>query len=534
MHFRSRNRTQARPSSCRGRIGVLVWALTASLSAQTVYWDTNARTAGAGATPNGTWTTVSSARNWTTSSAGTATTTAWTSGASAVFSAGTDATSAFNVTVAGTQNVAGITVQEGSPNISGGTLNFTGTAPAISVTSGTSTIGSTITGTSGLTKTGAGTLTLSGSTSNTYTGTTTVSGGTLELAKTGSATAVSNTVVIGGGTSTDTLRLGAANQAPSTASVTFNNAGGTPTLNLDGFSQTLGSISSTNPNATIQLGTPAVASTFAVGDSTSTTFAGSITGGGNAEFTKQGSGTLTLTGATSTIGTTHLNAGELSIGGAAATTLTTGSLDALAGTSLTIASGSKVISNYTTDSTFSGALAGAGEFQKSGAAKLTFNNSFSAPNLTLTLSGGTLSLLGGQYTLGTINITGNTILDFNNIAGTSLSSSNLTIDASAQVTVNNWTSTANQPTQSTVWYATNTINSVPLGGTDVIGGTPLNQIAFTNYNGMTTTWVSGNHNGWFNHEIRPTPEPATYGAILLAGCLALLAGRRMTHVAATR
>ncbi len=58
------------------------------------------------------------------------------------------------------------------------------------------------------------------------------------------------------------------------------------------------------------------------------------------------------------------------------------------------------------------------------------------------------------------------------------------------------------------------------------GNSPLNQIVFTNYNGLTTTWVSGTSNGWFDKEIRPTPEPATYGALFISGCLGLLGYRR--------
>ncbi|MSU66602.1 MAG: PEP-CTERM sorting domain-containing protein [Opitutus sp.] len=53
------------------------------------------------------------------------------------------------------------------------------------------------------------------------------------------------------------------------------------------------------------------------------------------------------------------------------------------------------------------------------------------------------------------------------------------------------------------------------------------KIHFTEYNPrLTITWVSGNHNGWFDHEIRPTPEPSTYGALSLTACLGLLGWRR--------
>jgi hypothetical protein len=96
------------------------------------------------------------------------------------------------------------------------------------------------------------------------------------------------------------------------------------------------------------------------------------------------------------------------------------------------------------------------------------------------------------------------------------------------ITVKGWAAVADDAASSTVWYATNTINTGSLGGTDQVGGVPLSQINFQGWdvNSFPTTWVSGNHSGWFNHEIRPTPEPSTYGAIFLAFCLGLLGWRR--------
>ena len=122
------------------------------------------------------------------------------------------------------------------------------------------------------------------------------------------------------------------------------------------------------------------------------------------------------------------------------------------------------------------------------------------------------------------------MLDFNNSAGTFLSAANVVIDAGVTVTVNNWISVANNAAASTAWYATSKLNSGTLGGSNQVGGFPLANISFTNYSpGLTTTWVSGNNNGWFDHEIRPTPEPATYGAILLSSCFGLLGWRRFSR-----
>ena len=167
----------------------LLCLLGAVASAQTLYWDTNAKTAGAGgASPAGTWSTSNSTgKNWNTSSAGTNSPLVWTSGADAVFSAGTDATGAYTVTVSGTQNVSSITVEEGSPTLGTGTINFSDTTPDLLVATG-----STLTFSNALTSatnnlnvgnsTNTGTTVFSANT--TLSGTVTLAGGTLSLAGT--------------------------------------------------------------------------------------------------------------------------------------------------------------------------------------------------------------------------------------------------------------------------------------------------------------------------------------------------------------
>lgn len=75
---------------------------TVGIAQTTVYWDRNGNTTGAGgASPSGTWVNNNSDpnRNWSTSSAGTAATARWDDGNYAVFSAGTDATGSYTVTV---------------------------------------------------------------------------------------------------------------------------------------------------------------------------------------------------------------------------------------------------------------------------------------------------------------------------------------------------------------------------------------------------------------------------------------------------
>lgn len=213
--------------------------LAGAASAQTLYWDTNSTTAGAGATPSATWSTTGGAnKKWSTSSAGTLATANWTSGADAVFSAGTDATGAYTVTVSGTQNVSSITVEEGHPTFSGGTaINFSDATPDFTVASGsTATVSTDLTGTNGLTKLGAGTV-IFGTNDKAYTGTTTISAGTLQLNFNQTFTTVAlagGTLALNSATTTiTTLNLSANSTIDFSSSV--NTTLNLTTLNLNGF-----------------------------------------------------------------------------------------------------------------------------------------------------------------------------------------------------------------------------------------------------------------------------------------------------------
>src|SRR5438132_13870696 len=89
------------------------------------FWDTNGATAGAGGPmpTTGTW---GSSNFWSSSNAGTAAPGAWVTGNTAAFSAGTDATGSYAVSVSGTQTAAGIFHEDGTLTLSGGAINLTG------------------------------------------------------------------------------------------------------------------------------------------------------------------------------------------------------------------------------------------------------------------------------------------------------------------------------------------------------------------------------------------------------------------------
>ncbi len=154
-----------------------------------------------------------------------------------------------------------------------------------------------ISGAGSVTKTGAGTLTLAGASPNTYTGTTIVSAGT--------------------------LRAGAANAFSAASAVTL---GGGATLDLNNFSQTIGSLAGFG---FVTLGTGTLT---AGGDNTSTTFSGVLSGSGG--LIKIGTGTLTLDrdnthtgGVTIDAGTVRLDNGFYGLGASSATVNRGGTLD---------------------------------------------------------------------------------------------------------------------------------------------------------------------------------------------------------------
>ncbi len=157
----------------------------------------------------------------------------------------------------------------GSVNNAGHTLTVSGT--------GDTEVSGNILGSGGLTKSGTGTLTLSG-TNNTYTGTTTINAGTLVLAHAESIHAEGAVVL--------------ANVAGAELDISANTTIGS----LAGGGTTGGDVVLGNY-------------TLTVGDATNTSYGGKISGDGG--LTKQGAGTLTLSGNSVYTGTTSVTAGTL-------------------------------------------------------------------------------------------------------------------------------------------------------------------------------------------------------------------------------
>jgi outer membrane autotransporter protein len=268
----------------------------------------------------------------------------------------------------------------GALTLDGGTLQGTATlTTARAVTLGaaggtvntdastTTTMSGVITGAGGLTKTGAGALSVSGA--NTYAGTTHVGAGTLQA---------------------DALNTLSASSAHTVDS------GATLALSHD---QTIGSLAGAGA---VNLGS---ASLTTGGDATSTAFSGVMSGTG--ELVKTGAGTLTLSGANTYSGATHVGAGMLqadalnTLSASSAHTVDSGAtlalshdqtIGSLAGAgAVSLDSANLTTGGDATSTAFSGVMSGTGELVKTGAGTLTLSgaNTYSGGS---TVQGGTLAI----------------------------------------------------------------------------------------------------------------------------------------------
>jgi fibronectin-binding autotransporter adhesin len=222
------------------------------------------------------------------------------------------------------------------------------------------TVNGIVSGAGTLNKTGAGTIILGGG--NTYGGTTNVSAGI--------------------------LRLGTTNVIPDASAVTVSSGA---TLDLNGFSETLGSLAG---GGTVTSGAAGSLTLTAGGDNTSTIFSGVLqNGSGTVAFTKSGTGTLTLSGSNTYSGLTTINAGILDIQNANGLGTTAGSTTVVAGATLQLQSGISLGGEPLT-------LNGTGYSGNGAMRNLSGNNSY-AGSITLgsasTISSdaGTLTLSGG-------------------------------------------------------------------------------------------------------------------------------------------
>src|SRR5688572_5567298 len=311
---------------------------------------------------------------------------------------------------------------------SGGlTISATGTIPfnlgAHTLTlkgssTGIGTISSPISGSGAIVKTGSGTWTLSGTTANTYTGTTTVNDGTLQLNKTSGVNALAGTLTVGdgiGSTNSATARWLATNEIPTTTAVSINSDG---LLDLNNFSNTIGTLTLMGGSITTGTGTLTLGGTVTGNASaTSATISGNLGLGsanrtftindgaatfdlnisavvsGTVTLTKGGTGTMVLSGANSYTGVTTVSAGTLNIQTATALGTIAGGTTVSSGAALQI-QGNITVGNESLTLNGSG-ISGTGAFRN-----FSGNNTFGGPislasATTITSDAGTLTLTGG-------------------------------------------------------------------------------------------------------------------------------------------
>lgn len=261
-------------------------------SAATKTWDLDAAGDANGVVDNGsgTWDTSATA-NWTTN--GGTSNTLWSDNDDAVFGGNPGVGAAGTITLSGTVNANSITFNpaaSGNFALTGGTqLNLTGSSGLIVVNADAS-IASIIGGSNGLTKSGAGTLTLAGNDS--VSGAVTANNGTLTLSGSAGAVASATSYVINAGGTLKLDNSGSTNgNRIASAPITMN--GGT--LNFIGAA----GLTESTGNFTSAVG----ANTLALSGAATTTLAfGSFsrTGGSTVNFTAANtSDRATFTGLTS-------------------------------------------------------------------------------------------------------------------------------------------------------------------------------------------------------------------------------------------
>ncbi len=300
---------------------------------------------------------------------------------------------AYTITVNGTQYVDSITFAADGYTLSGGALNFTANSKIVVASGKSALIGSVISGSIGLTKLGAGTLTLTGN--NTYTGTTAVSSGLLQIGNGGAGGSVSGDIV--NNASLVINRSGTYTYSGVMSGTGNLEKSGSGTLILIGNNTYTGT--TTISAGTLQIGNGGTSGALSSGSNIINNssliinrsgeyyYGGVISGTGTVQ--KTGTGALTLTGNNTFTGDFTISSGTVRIGIAG----TSGSVNA------DIINNDTLIFNRSDNYTFSKNISGTGMLVKwgKGLLILTGNNTF---------TGGTLNVDGSGIQIGNGGTTG--------------------------------------------------------------------------------------------------------------------------------
>ena len=299
------------------------------------------------------------------------------------------------IVVVSYQNMLTINSGNGAIDLQG---NVAGAGLALTTNSVSSQVQGNIAGDIGITKLGAGTLTLTGN--NTYTGSTILSAG---IIKAGSANAIPNAslMTLAASTIMDLNSYTVSVGSISGSGVVTNSAAGSAVLNV-------GSLNS------------------------STTFSGVIEdGSGTVGITKSGSGTLTLTGTNTYSGTTTITGGLIglgsadAIGSAGSIVFNGGGIQYSASNVTDFSSGSRLatgIQHFSIDTngqdiTWAGSLANdASSFTKLGVGNLILSGTIGATTdgfdpMDMSFNGGSITLSGTVYPISSLVMATATTLD---------------------------------------------------------------------------------------------------------------------------
>src|ERR1017187_3102978 len=362
------------------------------------YWDLNGATTGAGAAPAGTWNSTST--NWSSSANGTVVTGPWAE-QNAIFSAGSDSTGAYTVSVSGTQVVANLLVQRGTVTFTGGPLYYLGTGSYFSnyVAAGATAIFNTpFVGGGSPDKWGPGTAVYSGASTST-----------------GYFTHNEGTLAFGNNAALSTVRLEVGDQTGAKV-VTMQSADATARtlpnyLTLKAVNLNIGAGGNLTFTGPINMNSNAVAARTITVNNSVTTFSGVLTN--TCGLTKTGPGTLVLSGASAnTYGSTSAN-GNTTVSGGTLKLSKTAGIAAVPNGSLILNTGGTLL------------LGAANQIGDA---------------VPMTLAGGTFQTAGFSEQLGTLKLTVNSTIDLG--VGASVlrfaASSGVAWTAGTTLTIANW------------------------------------------------------------------------------------------------